>query len=316
MLDRLLSRTTLLTSAAILCGCAPVRQIPTPKDKQVLDAVLSELALDTETTCAELRDAFDVEHLPVVQTPDEIGMDYTEHWLSMPDGTPLRIWHLPSNLDRGTVVLSTGAVGEMACYLFITRLLVNNGWSVVMYDYRGFGGSAGEPDLDTLAGDLDVIVDWTLALVPHERVALMGISLGSMPSIAVAVDRPQDVSGVILDSPVVLSDQFRRLDFVLGDQTQTFIDLLAPSLVSENLISRMHTPLLMLIADKDRLVRPAAAQQLFDAAPGPKTLARFPDVGHARAPYQATGEYTLQIETFLSQINGQFVPIEASPEAP
>ena len=301
--------------ASALLGCVPSTPIPTPNSKEALGAVLSELTLDTETTCAELRDAFNVEYLPVVRTPAEIELDYSEHWLSMADGTPLRVWYLPAKLDRGVVVLSAGAVGEMACYLFITRLLVNDGWSVVMYDYRGFGGSSGDPDIEPLADDLDVIVDWSLSLVGHDRVVLMGVSLGTMPSIAVAVDRPRDVAGVILDSPVVMSDQVRRLDFVLGEQTQTFIDLLAPSLVSEILIRQMNTPLLMIIADDDRLVKPASALSLYDAAPGPKTLARFPNVGHARAPYQATGEYTFQLETFLSTVTGQYVPIEGDSVA-
>jgi pimeloyl-ACP methyl ester carboxylesterase len=299
----------LLVTSFIISGCIQLPLVPASTTDE-LSMVLSDVVFDPNVTCDELRRAFDVEYLPDVSTPDEVGVDYEEHWLPTDDGKSLRVWYLRTSLNRGLVVLSAGAYGEMACYLFHAQLLVDRGWEVVMYEYRGIGGSDGDPDISRLEGDLAMVVNWTRDYTAHDQVTLMGISLGTIPSVAVAVAQPEEINGVILDSPVAMGAMFERLQFALRSQTQTLIDLLAPDLVSEDLVERLYQPLLIFVGEKDRLTPLPMAELLYDRAAGPKEIVRFPGVGHAREPFRDTGAYIYYLETFLSSVWSQYVPLE------
>lgn len=297
------ANAAILTSLVLITGCVRPPQIEV-SDKDTLVHLLSSLILDPLVTCEELRDGFQLDYLPIVTDPAGVDISYEEHWLVTSDNEVLRLWFLPTTLSRGVVVLSQGSVGNSACYLFTGRMLRNNGWSVVMWNYRGFGPSSGTPSLGALPGDLEQVVDWTREYTGRDQVTLMGISLGSVPSVAVAVKRPDAVNGVILDSPLALGDVISRFDFII-ENPASLIDLLDPNLVSERIIDKMREPLLVLLGERDVVTPAFSILDLYNRAGGPKQLVTFPTTGHAAAPFRETGEYTSAVESFLSQIWGQ-----------
>ena len=171
---------------------------------------LSQLVLEPDQTCEELKTRYNLTYLPEADVPSDVGMEYEEYWLPVDEQTYIRTWYMPTELDRGTVVVSCGNSGPMACYLFTADLLTDNGWSVVLYEYEGFGLSTGQASLGTLYRDLGTVVEWTRERTGREQVTLFGISLGSIPSVALGVERPDEVNGVILDSPIALAAQVER----------------------------------------------------------------------------------------------------------
>lgn len=271
-----------------------------PSSEQVVSA-LSAVVLQPERSCADLRVDFGLEFLPVVANPGEIGLTYEEHYEQAPNGNLFRIWYLPSRDDLGVVVLSPGIVGEIACYLVLALILVENGWTVVMYDYEGFGGSEGVASLDTIIGDLDVALDWTLARTGRPQVTLVGQSIGSAPSIAVAVRRPQDVNAVILDSPVATVTLSERLNGLAPGLGSYLLSAFDPELASETLITQMTTPLLVFMHEADTITPPDTVEYLFSLAPGPKQIVRFPGLNHFRGVFLATEVYTYYLQSFLLQ---------------
>ncbi len=301
----------LIALAAAVPGCAPA-PLPAPVDAKAANRVISTVLLNPTVTCAELRTGFDLEYLPLAATPDEIGLDYEEIFLTAPDGVNLRVWRINAALDRGTVVFSMGSVGEMPCYLFTTRLLAGLGWNVVMYEYRGFGKSGGEADLTTMTDDLDLVLDWVLASDHHEQVTLFALSIGTLPSIDVAAGRPDDINGVILDSPVALGELLKAYGNLLRNQLETFLELLDPRIVSEDTIGDVPVPMLFLVGGSDTLTGPTSIATLYERAAEPKRLVTFPGIGHARSRFLETGRYTAEVESFLSEIWGQSVPATAS----
>ena len=296
--------TTLLTSSCIL---VPSSDTLTAEDLNVL---LSELICYPEMTCEELRTMFDVEYLPIVDYPDEIGINYEEHWISTDDGqTFARYGTCRRGSIAGTVILSIGSVGNLACYLFVARLLIDNGWSVVMYEYRGFGGSSGRTDLFALHADLSAVLSWTVHNTGRSQATLLGISLGSIPSVSVAAEHPEQVNGVILDSPVALGAEIERFENFLGKRTQEIIDRLPLNLVSEAVIKDLRDPLLIFRSMIDNITPPESVQLLYDNAPGLKEMVTFPTLEHADGPYHDTGAYSYYMEAFLSRLWDQYTPI-------
>lgn len=289
----------LAASCLFLSGCAPIEPIPVPPE-YVFAAVLDEVALDPNTTCDELRRMFGLDGLKAVENPGQAGIPFEEQFIPTPDGQSLRVWSIPAEANRGTVVYSPGAVGEVACYLYPVVLLNRAGWSVVMYDYRGFGGSSGEPSFATLATDLETVLDWTLERTGVERVTLLGISLGSIPSVNVASRRPEALNALILDSPISLTEQVRRLRPALLENTDAFVNLIDPRLQTEALIPQVHAPVLVLTGQFDFLARPEVAARLYELAAPPRRLILFPGLGHVRAPFDAEADYVAAVDSFLA----------------
>jgi pimeloyl-ACP methyl ester carboxylesterase len=287
--------------------------IPSAND---LLSLVTYAALVPDAPCEELKSAFNLEHLPVVDYPDQIGLPFVEHFVPTARGHVLRTWHMPATVRRGTVIVSMGAASDMPCYLFTARLLHDLGYEVVMYEYQGFGQSSGDADIQSLPGDLEAVLDWTLSKTGQEQVTLFGMSIGSLPSIAVAVEHPDKVNAVVLDSPVALGAELRRFDVFFRGQREAVIDLMDPSLFSDDVIRELNQPLLVYLHEADIVTPPPTVELLFERAAGPKELYRFPDLGHAEAQFYATGYYVDRLANFLDSVWPAPAPVLTVPAEP
>ena len=294
---RLFVVSVLAATLLVATGCPP----PTMSTAELVQQ-LSSAVLEPDVTCQQLRDDLGLEGLPLADTPADIGIPYEEYWVTASDGAVLRVWYMPVEAPNGVVIISAGNTGQMPCYLFTARLLREGSYDVVMYDYEGFGGSSGEPSLPGLRPDLEAVTDWARAFSGYPQFTLFGMSLGSIPSIAVAVDRPADINGVILDSPIAMATEIERFSFLIDGQSDKLIAILEPWLISEQTITQMQQPLLVYQHGQDVITPPEAVQLLFDRAAGPKEIVRFPDLGHARGQFLQTDEYQAHLLAFLQRI--------------
>lgn len=294
---RAVRRASFALAGLLVVGCTVVP----PEEDGVLNT-LAGLILVPGASCDQLQDMFDVGYLPVAGIPTDAGVPFEEHWLPVGERDILHVWYLPAELDRGLVVLSPGSAGPMNCYLFPANLLVTQGWSVVIYEYEGYGYSSGTPSFNNLYRDLQTAFDWALLRTGRSHATLMGVSLGSIPSVALAVDRPERVNGLVLDSPVALGAEFARFGLVLGNRPDAYKQLLEPELVSDELIKQVVEPLLVFAHGRDLLTPPSTVQSLFDAAPGEKRLVFFNELNHARGVYVQTTDYAAYLDQFLSPL--------------
>lgn len=281
-----------------LMGCVPP---PLPPPEKIA-AALSYAVLQPEATCEELRDDFELYDLAVADSPDDLGLQYTEYLVSAANGEHLRVWHIPAQDSRGTVVISPGNSGPMACYLFTALLLTDGGWSVVMYDYEGFGGSTGQASLLTMRWDLETVVDWARAQIGVEQVSLFGMSLGSIPTVAVAVDRPDAINAIVLDSPVALGQQIERFGWVVRGRVQEVIALLDAWLITERIISGMSQPALVFTHANDFITPSDMAAIMLSNAVAPVEIVEFEELGHAEGQFLQTEAYAARLYAFLNTV--------------
>jgi hypothetical protein len=274
---------------------------PPPTPSEIKDA-LSYAVLQPETTCDELREDFDLYDLPIVENPGEVGIVYQEHAVAVPGGQILRVWYMPAQSSRGVVVVSPGNSGSMACYLFTARLLTTDGWSVVLYDYEGFGGSSGVADLFRLHGDLYAVIDWTLAETGSPQVTLFGMSLGTIPTVAVAVERPDVVNGVVLDSPVSLDQEIERFAVLVRGQAAAIIAVLEPWLMTDQLIRAMGQPALVFIHSEDQVTPPSTVQLMLGSVGAAVEVVEFEGLGHAAGQFLETERYNRHLVEFLERV--------------
>ncbi|MBN2446625.1 MAG: alpha/beta hydrolase [Phycisphaerae bacterium] len=282
--------------AVLLGGCGSITSV----DEFVEFA--SEIALAPDSTCEELKVVYGVPHLPTVDNPGEVNIRYEEHYVTTGNGAQLRVWYVPADADRGTIVFSNGAVANMSCFLLETYMLRYDGWSVVMYDYEGFGGSTGDASLATLYVDLEAVLDWTLEYTGREQVTLMGVSLGSIPSVSHAALRPDDVNAVILDGVISLRIEAERFAYLLANDAERYIRLFDTTLLLDDQISGVTQPMLVYTYGKDEYATSAHVPELVADCPGDVKIVDYPNLPHARGPYLETATYFHELEEFLTSI--------------
>ena len=119
------------------------------------------------------------------------------------DGIELEAWLVPASpiSDRGAAVLyAPGNGGNRAGRAGIAQLLADRGFTVLLLDYRGFGGNPGSPTeegttFDLLAG-MDLLEQ---AGFTPENVVYFGESLGG--GVVANAQRHVPPAGIVLRSP-------------------------------------------------------------------------------------------------------------------
>lgn len=152
------------------------------------------------------------------------------------DGLELTAWLVPSAEERDTglaVMYLPGNGGNRSGRAPTADLLAERGFTVLLVDYRGYGGNPGRPSETGLAADGLAAHDWLVDEgYPSHRQIYVGESLGTGVAAALATQRPP--AGLLLRSPfteladvgrshypwlpvgLVLRDRFPVLDHVRG----------------------------------------------------------------------------------------------------
>ncbi len=118
------------------------------------------------------------------------------------DGLDLGAWLVPpTSAPRAAVVLlAPGNGGNRADRAGLADELRRRGFSVLLMDYRGFGGNPGSPTEDGLAADADAAVAALGDLgYPSDRTIYLGESLGT--GVVASLQRRHPPAGIVLRSP-------------------------------------------------------------------------------------------------------------------
>jgi fermentation-respiration switch protein FrsA (DUF1100 family) len=141
------------------------------------------------------------------------------------------------------------------------------GITFVLFNYRGYGRSEGDPSESALFSDAVAIYDLVASRpdVDPKRIVAMGRSLGSGVATYLATQRP--LAAVVLVTPYDSMTAVARAKYpyVLVDL------LLIHPFDSASRARTIDTPLLALVAGADTVIPPYHAQQLVKAWRGPVT---------------------------------------------
>jgi alpha-beta hydrolase superfamily lysophospholipase len=120
-------------------------------------------------------------HRVQVLTPDKLGLAYQEVRFATRDGLQLVGWFIPAKGDAsGTILQLHGNAENISTHFTSLAWMPARGFNVFIFDYRGYGGSEGEPSLEGAQIDIDAAMDALFARVDIDksRVAMYGQSLG------------------------------------------------------------------------------------------------------------------------------------------
>jgi len=233
--------------------------------------------------------------------PSERGIPDGERVaVSTPEGVALHGWYLPPaplppDSDKAPALIwFYGNAETVADLAPIVRDLRPAGTALLILDYRGYGQSEGRP---TEAGVYrDALVAWeslvARAEVDRDRVAVYGRSMGSVPALYLATERP--VRAVVLDSPFTSAAEMARLHYRV---IPPFV--LRLSLDNLERARRLEAPLLVLAGTADAVVPFSMGRRIAAAAHG--TLYPIDGAGHNDTYVIGGAGYRDTIHRFLRE---------------
>jgi fermentation-respiration switch protein FrsA (DUF1100 family) len=218
-----------------------------------------------------------------------------ECWIKTEDGVKLHAWFASVDTPIATLVISHGNAGNISHRSQIMIRLLRTGFSVLMYDYRGYGKSEGVPDEEGVYKDGRAAFDYVLTLhgVDPGRVVLWGTSLGGAVAVDVATQRP--AAALILEStfssakdmaaalyPFLPARFFVRSQFNSNDK-----------------IRNIRIPVLCMHGTRDGTIPFGLGKKLFNAANEPKQFYEIEGANHNDTYIVGGTEYLEQARTFV-----------------
>lgn len=150
-----------------------------------------------------------VERAELSRWADRLGA--TEVELVSADGTRLYAWHRAPDTPvspRRAVLLFHGNAETVASRVQQQDFLLEHGWEVFVFAYRGYPGSEGSPEEAGIVEDGLAAWAWLTERVPRERVVLHGKSLGG--GVAAAVAERVHPAALVLESTFLSIPQAAR----------------------------------------------------------------------------------------------------------
>ena len=266
----------------------------------------------------------------ISRTPADLGLDFAEVYFSAADGVRLHGWFIPApsaashpahpELVEGppnlTILWFHGNAGNLGYQ--VDDLAALRQWTaanIFIFDYRGYGNSAGQPSERGFYRDARAA--WTYLLtrpdIDPQRIILYGRSLGTAAAVELAADPPAgpEPYAVILYSPLTsLRDMARAvhsrlpLHWLAGGQFNSL-----------SRIGGIASPLLIIHSAEDEIIPVEQGRRLFAAAPEPKQFL-YPDApGHNDALDLSDAALGEGLATFLKTLpgNGNYALYTQSP---
>lgn len=125
----------------------------------------------------------------ITGTPARLRLPYDDVWIGS-EGARLNAWYVPGDPGRATVLFCHSNFGSMSQYLETIGLIHGMGFSVLTFDYRGFGLSTGKPSEAGTYADAAAVRDWLEQTHPPTALIIWGRSLGGAHAARLAADHP------------------------------------------------------------------------------------------------------------------------------
>jgi len=180
--------------------------------------------------------------------------------IDVEDGQAIRGRYFKNPDAEFTILYNHGNNEDIGMNLHWLRRFRERGFSVLTYDYRGFGLSKGKSTEKNTYQDARAAYDYLVKQqnVPPSEIIVMGRSLGGGVAVDLASSRP--VAGLIMQSTFISINRV-----VAGGQVVPF-----DRFKNISKIARVNCPILVIHGTADSLVKFWHGQKLYEAAKKPK----------------------------------------------
>jgi hypothetical protein len=199
-----------------------------------------------------------------------------EKHITTSDGIKLLVWEYIGSPDKPTILYFQGNAGNLETQARIVNPLMRANYTVIMVEFRGFGGNLGTPSELGLYEDARAGIKYAKSLgLKESQLILYGRSLGTAVVTKMATEI--EAKGVILQAP------FTSIPDVGANQYPFLPVHYLAKHHFDNLsrIKDITESLFIFHGDADVTVPPFLTKRLFEAANEPKQLVTIQGGGHS-----------------------------------
>jgi alpha-beta hydrolase superfamily lysophospholipase len=229
----------------------------------------------------------------MIERPSDRGWPYEDVWIDRPEGKT-HGWWMPVDNARGTVLFSHGSGRNISGYLEDAALFREQGLSVLMYDYGGYGQSTGQPSEARCCADAQGMWNELVQIrkIPAERIVVAGASMGGGVT--------GDLASHVSPAGVILESTFTSIPDTLWD-TYPFIPtswLCHIQFRNIDKVGLYKCPVLIVHSKDDTVVPFAHGQRLMERITAPKMFVEIRGA-HYGGKFTSKETYSAALSTFL-----------------
>ena len=212
--------------------------------------------------------------------PSIYGLPYQDVWFESEDGVLLHGWWIEHPKARATLLYCHGNSGCIVDRIGVFRQLRRLRVNLFVFDYRGYGRSAGQPSEKGLFADVRAASDW----IAEERgidlgqVILFGHSMGGAVAIDGALHRP--FAGLVVQSSFTQMRDMARFRY----PNLPMYWIARNAFRSIDKVAHLRMPKLFVHGTDDETVPFAMGERLHGEARGQKLWYPVPRANHNDVP--------------------------------
>lgn len=232
------------------------------------------------------------------QKPEDLRLNYKDVYFNGEDGRKLHGWLFPLSRKSPLILFFHGNAGNISHRLDNIRHLLDQGLSVFIFDYSGYGRSAGKPSEKGLYRDGLAAYDYLAQeeQVPRGNIVLFGRSLGAAVAMEIALQR--EVRALIIESAFTSTKGMAKTMFLFS----LLAPVLPPNYNNLNKIARITVPKLVIHGTADNVVPYSMGERLFAASKPPKFFYPIKGAGHNDTYFVDQRKYFQIISKFAKDL--------------
>lgn len=244
--------------------------------------------------------------------PHQFKLEYEDVWFTASDGTKLHGWFFRAKTDkpRGTILQFHGNAQNMSTHFFSLIWMIEHGYNLFTFDYRGYAKSEGKPSQAGIYQDALAALD--KALEYHQqngngKFVVYGQSLGGAISLRAIPDwkHYDKIALIILDSTFssykkIAFDKLTDHWFLMPISPLAFV-LVSDEYGSYKVFDKITKPTLVIVGEKDPVIPSKFGKKIFkEIATKEKWIWKIPDGSHIDAYHHKDGmNYRKKLIEFL-----------------
>ena len=199
--------------------------------------------------------------------------------------------YLKNPQAKYTILFSHGNAEDIGELKFYLKDLYDQGFSVLTYDYSGYGTSTGKASEAKAYENVEAAYQYLMdSGVKAEKLIIFGRSVGSGPSTHLAVSK--ESAGLILQSPFASASRvLTKYRLFLKEYFNNWAK-----------VDQLKSPLLVIHGQRDRIISPWHGEVLYETAKVRKDILRVKDAGHDDVDIVGGKEYWKKIVDFSKSL--------------
>lgn len=201
--------------------------------------------------------------------------------------------YLENPMAEYTVLFSHGNAEDLGTIDSYLKEYYRHQFSILAYDYPGYGTSEGFPTESNAYKAIDAAYRYLIETkkIPSEKIIVHGRSIGTGPSIDLAMRMP--IAGLIVESGMLSA--YRVI---------THIPLFPIDAFPNNVkINKVHKPILFIHGNKDNVIPFWHGKKLYELVEDEKYFYVIENAGHNNINEKAGEEYWDRIESFSKKLS-------------